>query len=291
MIIYKVTNLINGKIYIGQTIHTLKQRKNGHETQALKSKRPFKFHENLIKYGFNNFKWEIIDECNNRNELDKLETYYINYYNSYNNGYNMTPIGKGSISHSKLTREKLRQIFKTPYNEFKLYIESFGYKLLTNEKQFQNLRHYINVECPNKHIYKVRGYAFQRGDRCKCEHTKRVRTSFSELKNKIEKLGYEVLVIEKWYYDIRNKKFRMWNLICKNGHEIQMDIMNILNGHQCKKCVNENKPKPKQQQIIDNLKQIIELKNKGYSLQKIKNELNLIGSIKTLDFVLKTKVD
>ena len=57
MIIYKVTNLINGKIYIGQSINTLEYRKSQHEREAKCNKRKtIYFHLALLKYGFENFK-------------------------------------------------------------------------------------------------------------------------------------------------------------------------------------------------------------------------------------------
>ena len=59
-IIYKCTNLINGKIYIGQTIKGLKRRKALHEITADKN-RGFYFHNAIRKYGKENFKLEIID--------------------------------------------------------------------------------------------------------------------------------------------------------------------------------------------------------------------------------------
>jgi group I intron endonuclease len=58
-IIYKVTNLTNGKVYIGQTVRTLHQRKNSH-IRDLKKNMDIVFHHALRKYGIDNFNWEII---------------------------------------------------------------------------------------------------------------------------------------------------------------------------------------------------------------------------------------
>lgn len=86
-IIYKATNLINNKIYIGQTRLKLKNRIKGHidcKTSVLSKA--------LWKYGFDNFKWKIIDSAQNKQELNYKEYYYINLYNSYyktGNGYNI----------------------------------------------------------------------------------------------------------------------------------------------------------------------------------------------------------
>lgn len=86
MIIYKVLNKINGKIYIGQTTRTLDKRKEEH----INSKDDSFFHQALRKYGNDNFEWEIIFECNNLSTLNEQEIFYINKYNSYKKGYNMS---------------------------------------------------------------------------------------------------------------------------------------------------------------------------------------------------------
>ena len=74
MLIYKVTNKINGKVYIGQTIHSLEHRKNGHERGARCERRTtVKFHNALLKYGYDSFYWEVLRECTTQDELDYYE--------------------------------------------------------------------------------------------------------------------------------------------------------------------------------------------------------------------------
>lgn len=98
MLIYKVTNLQNGKVYIGQTGGTLEYRRNKHEKESLnENRKTVYFHNALIKYGFDNFKWEIIkDNIQTQKELDDLEIYYIDFYKSANKefGYNLKLGGK-----------------------------------------------------------------------------------------------------------------------------------------------------------------------------------------------------
>lgn len=97
MIIYKATNIINRKIYIGQTIKTLKIRLNQHKINAkLKSFNSNYFARAIRKYGFDNFEWEIIDTAESIEELNKKEIYWINFYNSIdrNLGYNSNTGGK-----------------------------------------------------------------------------------------------------------------------------------------------------------------------------------------------------
>lgn len=98
MIIYLITNLINGKVYIGQSI---KNDKNylGSGLLVLKA---------IKKYGKENFKKTILKKCNSIKELNSLEAYFIGSHDSLSpNGYNISfgGIGKGSTSES--TRRKM----------------------------------------------------------------------------------------------------------------------------------------------------------------------------------------
>lgn len=83
-------NKINGKKYIGQTIHALHTRKNGHKQFAKRGVDTL-FHRSLRKNGFGCFRWNILCKCDSKEELDDMEFHYIRQYNSiYPNGYNMT---------------------------------------------------------------------------------------------------------------------------------------------------------------------------------------------------------
>ena len=89
--IYKVTNNINKKIYIGQTIQDENIRWNHHMREALNGS-DTKFHRALRKYGKDGFIWEVIEEVDN-DKLNEREIYWISYYNSYKQGYNSTTGG------------------------------------------------------------------------------------------------------------------------------------------------------------------------------------------------------
>lgn len=108
MIIYKVTNIVNGKMYIGQTVKSLRRRKQGHITDVKLHRNNFYFHNAIRNHGLRNFKWEIIHKCDDIGELNRLEIYYIGYYNTYVNGYNLTLGGGGSMGYkaSAETRKK-----------------------------------------------------------------------------------------------------------------------------------------------------------------------------------------
>lgn len=88
-IVYKITNLINGKSYVGITTRTLKQRFKEHCNADSGIGRAIR------KYGKENFKKEIIDYADDNEELLELEIEHIKKYDSYKNGYNNTLGGEG----------------------------------------------------------------------------------------------------------------------------------------------------------------------------------------------------
>lgn len=65
--IYKVTNKINNKAYIGQTTRTLEERKIEHlkksKANSNNKESKYDFHKALVEFGKENFIWEIIEEC------------------------------------------------------------------------------------------------------------------------------------------------------------------------------------------------------------------------------------
>lgn len=115
MIIYKVTNLENGKIYIGQSINSLEHRKSQHERDCRRNKYYNNlFHNALIKWGFNNFEWEVIDECETLDELNALEIKYVAMYDTLNRekGYNLKAGGKNGGTCCAETKVKIGQTTK-----------------------------------------------------------------------------------------------------------------------------------------------------------------------------------
>lgn len=89
--IYKITNKVNNKSYIGQTRYTVEFRWRQHQHK----KDNTYFHNAIRKYGVENFIVEILEECDYK-DLDSKEIYYIAKYDTFNNGYNMTFGGEGN---------------------------------------------------------------------------------------------------------------------------------------------------------------------------------------------------
>lgn len=106
MIIYKATNKINGKIYIGQTIHNLAHRRQRHLYDSRNKKDNMQFHKAARKYGAHSFEWEVLHTCFNINDLNRLEIFYIGFYNTFKKGYNATE-GGSNPPHTEATLKKI----------------------------------------------------------------------------------------------------------------------------------------------------------------------------------------
>ena len=114
--IYKITNQINGKMYVGQSINIEQRWKKHCRVVSNDSNSPMKnypLYQAMLKYGINNFSFEILEQCDiselNQKEQEwiaKLRT-YINYPDS--NGYNLTIGGDGT---RKITLEEINNIYK-----------------------------------------------------------------------------------------------------------------------------------------------------------------------------------
>ena len=99
MIIYKTTNLINGKFYIGQDGKS--------NPNYLGSGTIFKLA--LKKYGRENFQKEIVEYCSTQKELNEREKYWIKETKAQELGYNIAEGGNGGNTYDEETREKRKQ--------------------------------------------------------------------------------------------------------------------------------------------------------------------------------------
>lgn len=87
--VYKITNLINQKSYVGK--HSSSKIENGYFGSGIAIKRSIK------KHGKENHKKEILCLCNDEKELNQKEIYYIEKENTFKIGYNMTKGGEGAL--------------------------------------------------------------------------------------------------------------------------------------------------------------------------------------------------
>jgi group I intron endonuclease len=126
MLIYKATNKINNKVYIGQTTLTLEERKKYHKS-AYKT-HDYYFYRAIRKYGWDNFEWEVLDEsAKTEDELDYLEEYYISLYDSFDNkekGYNTQSGGHRFRVTEEIKKQRSERVKgdKNPMYKSKLHV-------------------------------------------------------------------------------------------------------------------------------------------------------------------------
>jgi len=115
--IYTITNIINGKIYVGQTTMPVHARWNKHISRS-RQPNPTGIAGAIKKYGVENFIFEAICSAPVE-ELNDLEKYYIIKYDSFNSGYNLTWGGEGTNTLNLNEKEVINK-----YKELKTITET-----------------------------------------------------------------------------------------------------------------------------------------------------------------------
>lgn len=111
--IYKIKNLINGKVYIGQS-QNISQRWVAHRSRPFNSNATqydCPLYRAIRKYGLDNFSFEVLEETT-KDKLNEREIYWIAKFNSNDSiyGYNLTSGGE-AITNSILTLEQVHEIY------------------------------------------------------------------------------------------------------------------------------------------------------------------------------------
>lgn len=152
--IYKITNQINEKIYIGLSTNCIR-RWWDHYSKSYNSSKKDDIEKPLYramrKYGRENFSFEIIEECEEE-KLSEREIYWIDFYDSYEDGYNATRGGdrapEGKAHHgedhpcAKLTEEdvkRCRRLYKEGYQSHEVWKKD--YSSIVKYSTFQNMWH------------------------------------------------------------------------------------------------------------------------------------------------------
>ena len=171
--IYMVQNLINGKIYIGQTKYSWDKRWKQHLAQLDDGTY---FHRAIKKYGAKNFSVTVLENCDD-SQLDEREIVWIAKYASYHNGYNSTEGGKQFPKNYEpeniLIFYENMELFPILHDvpisiilHFAKFIEKDTMLLYTSEKFFKTV--YLSRSMMNKYIKRlVDGGVLFRIEKCR----------------------------------------------------------------------------------------------------------------------------
>ena len=157
--IYKITNQINGKVYIGQSKRIEERWKEHKKKPFLENSEEYSYplYQAIRKYGLKNFTFEIIEECLPK-DLNQKEIDYISLYESYppehGKGYNQTSGGSNNEGALKLSSTQIKEIRDLLKNSDQKFIEivnkfNIGYQSLS---EINNGRAYYD----NKISYPIR---------------------------------------------------------------------------------------------------------------------------------------
>ncbi len=112
MVIYKIQNTVNGKVYIGQTKRDLSLRIKEH-LNAAKSGKDFYIGNAINKYGWSNFEVSVLAKASSIDELNRLERKYIEEYRSDEIGYNLSPGGEVNTMYSSKVKKKHDDVMRS----------------------------------------------------------------------------------------------------------------------------------------------------------------------------------
>jgi group I intron endonuclease len=207
--IYKITNTINGKVYIGCTVTTLKKRYYEHLYRCFKSDYKSKLYNSIKKYGEENFTIELITEC----DVDKIyetEKQYIKEYNSFENGLNSTFGGEGCLGyiHSPEIRKKISKATKEGNShKGKTYEILYGENVnLEKEKRRESVKNHWDGLTTEEKIERTEN--IKQAKRNKSIHSiEFIKELKTKLKNgiKIKELSNQFPNIRKsFFYDLKN---------------------------------------------------------------------------------------
>ena len=132
-VIYKITNIINGKVYIGLT-NDVEKRWYKHQWYASKDQSNGRLYHAMKKHGINNFKFEILEDSIVSVEAARCrEKFFVEEHNSYIVGYNATPGGTGGdMRDHKSWRSAVKKMHEERNRES---YASYGFAAKTHKKE------------------------------------------------------------------------------------------------------------------------------------------------------------
>lgn len=161
MFIYKITNIKNNKIYIGQSIRPINERFKRHINDAVNNVINTHFANAIRKYGKENFILELIDTAKTQEELNIKEQEYIRKYDSIKNGYNETDaLNKcGGNTYKSKSKDEMAIITKK-ISESKIGIKNPNHKEIKVRNEMTKEEFLFNTVSECQNFFKEKHHRF-----------------------------------------------------------------------------------------------------------------------------------
>ena len=112
MLVYQITNRLNGKRYVGKTLVSLDARWSAHCRDALSGRLDTHFARAIRKHGVHVFDKCVLEECDTHDDLIEREIWWIDEVGSYHDGYNSTKGGDGGTWGRKMSQASKDKLSK-----------------------------------------------------------------------------------------------------------------------------------------------------------------------------------
>ena len=165
--IYKITNKITNQSYIGQSTNIKKRITNHYSVYNNPNDHCYGYplYQDMRKYGIDNFKFEVIEECP-KELLNDREIYWIAELNTFDNGYNQTEGGDHATNYYKLNKYQLQYITLELKNT-KMSIQEIADKRGVSYEMIQGIntgRHWHReIDYPIRKIISNKNYCIKCG--------------------------------------------------------------------------------------------------------------------------------
>ena len=162
--IYKITNLVNNKVYVGRSIH-IEQRWLEHCKPSSHSAIGIA----IKSYGKDNFQFEVLEECT-LEQLTEKELYWIHYYNSFiPNGYNILDESDNNITHyGFINKDKINEITQDLLEDKFLTLSQIAKKYNVNVSTVSRINK-GEVHYRNNLVYPLRQVSYNYGGKKKIQ--------------------------------------------------------------------------------------------------------------------------
>lgn len=198
--LYKITNLVTNKCYIGWTGDTVENRWERHKSDALKARDNRKFYNAIRKYGVEVWQIDTLFEVSTKNEAKEKEIELIDLYGSYHNGYNSTKGGDGN--NGIIMSEKSNQA-----RSLALKGKKKNYDRMKNKKHSQSSKEKISIAHRGmkkpwvkftKEQIEKRAMARRTLNKDQYDYMHELRRQGMKIKSIAEKIGSNTAMVKKW---------------------------------------------------------------------------------------------